>query len=101
MNGTHAYSNPESLAKRPAYTPPMADNPAYKKPVQSQPNVADDPAGQKSGVRGVPVHLQGKTMDDATGMPKSDDKLEAQEKQARAIETHGETEKNPEETQDS
>jgi hypothetical protein len=47
----------------------MADD---TEPVQHQPNVADDPKGQKSGVRGVPIERTGKPMDDATGLPKSE-----------------------------
>lgn len=63
----------------------MAINPEYEKPVQHQPNVAHDPLGQKSVVRGVPVELHGKTVDDATGLPKSDEELAKQEKRAREI----------------
>jgi hypothetical protein len=63
----------------------MAINPEYEKPVQHQPNVAHDPIGQKSVVRGVPVELHGKTVDDATGLPKSDEELAKQEKRAREI----------------
>jgi hypothetical protein len=63
----------------------MAINPEYEKPVQHQPNVAHDPLGQKSTVRGVPVELHGKTVDDATGLPKSDEELAKQERRAREI----------------
>jgi hypothetical protein len=74
------------------------DQPAYEKPVQHQPNVADDPKGQPSPVRGVPVHLTGKPQDDATSLPKAPEALQKQQDQAAAIE-RGETEKNSDATQ--
>lgn len=68
----------------------MPDNPESQKPVQHQPNVADDPLGQKSNVRGVPVHLEGRTVDEKTGMPKPAEDLKAQHEQAQEIEHAGE-----------
>lgn len=59
----------------------MAD---HDEPVQHQPNVADDPKGQKSGVRGVDIEPSGKTMDDATGLPKSEAERQKIADQARA-----------------
>jgi hypothetical protein len=80
----------------------MAINPEYEKPVQHQPNVAHDPLGQKSIVRGVPVVLHGKTVDDATGLPKSDEDLAKQEKRAREIQpAEGDQGKQPDPATDS
>jgi hypothetical protein len=81
----------------------MADEqPSYQQPVQHQPNVADDPKGQHSGVRGVPVEVQGKTMEDATGLPKTGEKLDQVTQQTREIrdQQHAADEKNPGENQE-
>jgi hypothetical protein len=53
------------------------------KPVQHQPNVADDPHGQKSDVRGVPIEPGGKELDDKTGLPKPEAERQKIQDQAR------------------
>ena len=60
----------------------MADEQAQ--PVQHQPNVANDPKGQKSNVRGAAIEPTGKTMDDATGLPKPEEERQKINDQARA-----------------
>jgi hypothetical protein len=62
----------------------MADIDDYEtQPVQHQPNVADDPKGQKSGVRGVPIEPGGKELDDKTGLPKPEAERREIKDQAR------------------
>lgn len=61
----------------------MADE--NDKPVQHQPNVADDPKGQKSGVRGVPTETTGKPMEDKTGLPKSAEEQEKVDQRLREL----------------
>jgi hypothetical protein len=62
----------------------MADIDDYERaPVQHQPNVADDPKGQKSDVRGVPIEPSGKEVDDKTGLPKPESERQRIKDQAR------------------
>jgi hypothetical protein len=60
----------------------MADE--QETPVQHQPNVAEDPKGQKSNVRGAAIEPAGKTVDDATGLPKPEEERQKVNDQARA-----------------
>jgi hypothetical protein len=54
-------------------------------PVQHQPNVADDPKGQKSDPRGVPIETTGKPMDDKTGLPKTAEDQAKQDERLRDL----------------
>lgn len=60
----------------------MADE--KEQPVQHQPNVANDPKGQKSNVRGAPIEPTAKTTDDTTGLPKPEQERQKINDQARA-----------------